>query len=239
MTCVTCDRDRPIVAKGQCRSCYTIEWRKLNAERHELRCANPKCGKQFTSHRATRATCSQRCTWAIKPDAERTAQAHAIVVRQAKRSGYAALREAYVANDLPWLRDEIRSHCAVDAESGCWIWGGTGVQKPNGRYAVISVGKRRMYVHRLSAMTKHGNFGDEPVVHHACHTTQCVNPDHVFPVTLRENSSEMLEREHYRRRIADLENALRSVAPAHPLLTWDDFDRTPTATTVAQIEEGM
>ena len=48
--------------------------------------------------------------------------------------------------------------------------------------------------------------------------TMCVNPDHLQPVTYRDNIAEMLARSSYISRIAELEKALADISPEHPIL---------------------
>lgn len=55
-------------------------------------------------------------------------------------------------------------------------------------------------------------------VHHKCAEPLCFNPIHLQVVQPHENTAEMLERRYYLQRIADLETALRLVAPSHPLV---------------------
>lgn len=54
--------------------------------------------------------------------------------------------------------------------------------------------------------------------HHTCGDSRCVNPDHLQPVTHRDNTAEMLARHSYLARIAELEEALATIDPSHPLL---------------------
>lgn len=46
----------------------------------------------------------------------------------------------------------------------------------------------------------------------------CVNPEHLQPVTFRENTAEMMARHAYLNRISELEEALRTASPNHPVL---------------------
>jgi hypothetical protein len=54
--------------------------------------------------------------------------------------------------------------------------------------------------------------------HHTCAERACVNPDHLQPVTQRENVAEMLTRKSYVKRIEELEARLRQLSPDDPLL---------------------
>ncbi len=70
-------------------------------------------------------------------------------------------------------------------ESGCWEW-----QRhldPRG-YGKVSVGGgRKQLVHRVSYELHVGPIPDGLTIDHLCRNTSCVRPDHLEPVTLREN----------------------------------------------------
>jgi heme oxygenase len=66
---------------------------------------------------------------------------------------------------------------------------------------------------------KHGASLGSQAAHHACANTTCVNPDHLQPVTHRENIAEMMARKAYVARIRELEAALTEIQPSHPLLS--------------------
>lgn len=71
-----------------------------------------------------------------------------------------------------------------EPNSGCWLWlGGVG----RGGYGLIKVhGKARM-AHRVMYELRRGPIPDGLVLDHLCRTPCCVNPDHLEPVTEREN----------------------------------------------------
>lgn len=77
----------------------------------------------------------------------------------------------------------------------CWIWTGAMVKG----YGVLTVDKKRWRAHVWAWVQKHGErprYPDGhrlagrvlPLDHFKCDTPACVNPDHVRPVTDRENS---------------------------------------------------
>lgn len=118
------------------------------------------------------------------------------------------LRIAIESGDLQRVRQELRQRSTVN-ENGCWIWGG----KLNRGYGEVRIAKRTLSTHRLAM----GN-PDGVVIHHACATPACCNPDHLHPVTPAENAAEMFERHTYRARITELEEVVRSFDPEHPTL---------------------
>lgn len=66
------------------------------------------------------------------------------------------------------------------SDSGCWIWQGSVSNTGYGR-----IGSR--YAHRVSYERSNGPIPDGLTIDHLCRTTLCVNPDHLEPVTHREN----------------------------------------------------
>ena len=83
----------------------------------------------------------------------------------------------------------------------------------------MRIGKRGFQVHRLILQAKHGGkpLGVQ-AAHHVCANTLCINPEHLQPVTHRDNTAEMLARHTYLHRIAELEEALAQIDPNHPAL---------------------
>lgn len=78
--------------------------------------------------------------------------------------------------------DAVLKLPAVDG--GCWLW--MGAMSGTG-YGAIRVEGRVEYVHRVMARHHHGDI-DGMAIDHLCRVRNCVNPDHLAVVTLRENS---------------------------------------------------
>jgi hypothetical protein len=112
----------------------------------------------------------------------------------------------------------IKRDCKVTA-NGCWEWQ-RGIRDGYPYVRLNLNGKKGdALVHRLSLEAKHGKpLGKQPA-HHMCANTACTNPDHLQPVTHRENVAEMMQRNYFIARIQELEAALMETAPDHDLLT--------------------
>ena len=70
-------------------------------------------------------------------------------------------------------------------ESGCWELSGV----TTSGYGIVGVGSRqdRVYAHRLSYETFVGPIPDGLQIDHLCRRRHCVNPNHLEPVTAKEN----------------------------------------------------
>jgi hypothetical protein len=106
--------------------------------------------------------------------------------------------------------DGIRHEVNIDPATGCWNW-----RRHLDREGYASVSGKR--ASRAVATLVYGDLGNQPV-HHICANRRCVNPEHLQPISHRENAAEMLERNWYLTHIADLRDALSEWAPLHPLL---------------------
>lgn len=156
---------------------------------HEWACAN--CGSRLDSNRKF---CNPEC-WPDQPDMR------------------SPLRRAIESCDWPAVVDALRADCLV--VDGCWEWQR---QIDKSGYPRVRVGNRYLGAHRLSLAASLGApLGSQPA-HHVCANTRCVNPEHLEPVTHAENMAEMMARNAYLSRIAELEEALAKVDPTNPAL---------------------
>lgn len=222
MTQRTCDVggcDRAHRAKGYCAAHYNAI---LKPDRHRTVIVCAECGEVYETKRTNGRYCSLTCRdAATAPERERRA-AEARAAKAARAAARAAsrpdprspLRIALETDDRQGVIDAIRRDSTPN-DAGCWEWAR---KLDRSGYPVIRIGNRGFYVHRLALEAKLGKpLGKQPA-HHMCANSKCVNPAHLQPVSHRENSAEMLARVYLLGRIADLEAALGSLDPAHPLL---------------------
>lgn len=77
-------------------------------------------------------------------------------------------------------------------DSGCWIWKGS----PTGSngYGRILVNGRHIQAHRYSYEKNFGEIPDGMFVLHKCDVPLCVNPDHLFLGTIKDNSDDKVNK---------------------------------------------
>ena len=94
----------------------------------------------------------------------------------------------------------LLGRCDPDPNSGCWLW--TGCRKPSGYgNAYLRMGKRRARhtpAHRLSYETFCGPIPPGMHVAHKCDVPPCINPDHLFLATPKENVQDCIRKGRFR-----------------------------------------
>lgn len=77
--------------------------------------------------------------------------------------------------------------CDQDGPRSCWLWR-LGAPRAAGGYALFFAGGRQWLAHRWLYTQAVGPIPAGLVLDHLCAVRHCVNPAHLEPVTLGENS---------------------------------------------------
>lgn len=88
---------------------------------------------------------------------------------------------------------KFHSKYIVDEKTGCWLWTSKkGV--PLNTYGSIRVDTVPMPAHRFSYDHFNGAIPDGMLVCHKCDTPPCVNPDHLFLGSYRDNAIDKVKK---------------------------------------------
>lgn len=227
--------ERPLRAKGRC----TTHYNQLNPNRHVKKlvpCAF--CGVEVLKHsgggRKYGQVCSDQCRqWLTTPyctlPADHWARWYGKVskwkpktpnVTRAERGRLqrSPLRVAIEDGDQAGLIDALFALADL-TENGCWQWPRAAKDGYPIYQMALKDGRTRSYrLHRLALEAAMKKPLGIQAAHHRCANSRCVNPDHLQPISFRENTAEMMQRNYYIERIRELEMALASVDPDHPKL---------------------
>lgn len=81
------------------------------------------------------------------------------------------------------------------AWSGCLVWTSTIRKSPEGNYGLFSIHAQDHAAHRVAFELTHGQHSATGMmVCHSCDVPLCVNPNHLFLGTHRDNMADMLKK---------------------------------------------
>lgn len=87
---------------------------------------------------------------------------------------------------------EVRFWRNVNKTSGCWLWTGTLSPKGYGNIGLGGRGGKHSGAHRVSWELHYGPIPEGLFVLHRCDVPACVNPEHLWLGTNRDNIDDMM-----------------------------------------------
>lgn len=94
------------------------------------------------------------------------------------------------------ISDSFQGKYEVDEKTGCWLWTASLAGKGYGQIRIPGT-RRNAYAHRLSYELGKGPIPKGMQVCHECDTPRCVNPEHLFLGTQKDNLTDMADKKRH------------------------------------------
>jgi len=101
----------------------------------------------------------------------------------------------------------------VDRTGSCWLWKGYKLKKGYGQFRINDKAKR---AHRVSFSLMKGEIPDGLCVLHHCDNPSCVNPDHLYLGTEKDNARD--------RDLRHRRKSTRGVLHGRAKINWQDVE---------------
>lgn len=95
------------------------------------------------------------------------------------------------------LLRRFKSKCGAATASGCIPWTGYKTTTGYGVLRVASKGSRKTTAHRIAWVIERGDLDPEMLVLHRCDNPSCVNVEHLFLGSPKENTDDMVSKRRH------------------------------------------
>jgi len=94
------------------------------------------------------------------------------------------------------LKERLLARNREDQNTGCWIWIGTRTPAGYGRLTISNgkSGGKSHDAHRLSWQVFRGDIPEGMCVLHKCDNPACINPEHLFLGTFKDNMQDCIKK---------------------------------------------
>lgn len=100
--------------------------------------------------------------------------------------------------EIETVKARFWSKVSIGAPDDCWEWQAYATKQGYGKF---SIGKKLYMAHRVSYKLTYGDFDQSLDCCHKCDNPRCVNPNHLFLGTTKDNMQDMLSKgRHYFKR---------------------------------------
>jgi hypothetical protein len=91
------------------------------------------------------------------------------------------------------LRTRFEASYIPEPNSGCWLWIGSAIhQKTNYSRGQLEANGRTRYASQVSYELHVGSIPAGKIICHTCHNPLCVNPEHLYAGTHKQNTADMV-----------------------------------------------
>lgn len=117
------------------------------------------------------------------------------MTKAARSSAVGGIKRPYTGRRGLTVGDRLEFYSMPTTDCGCSLW--LGCLNKNG-YGQLRLNGRMVYAHRLSWENKNGPIPDGLFALHHCDNPACINPDHLFLGSHKDNSDDKVKKKRHR-----------------------------------------